>query len=178
MTSLAEFQAEMRRVYLWGATGILTSGVVWLVAAAVAYLHDPRVAVWTLFIGAAFIFPVSNLIDRGLGAIGKHSSDNPLGALAMESTVWMLMCLPLAYALSLYRLEWFFPAVLMVIGGRYLSFATVYGTRLYWMLGALLGSVALLGVVFWLPPHATAFGGAAVEIVFGLWLLARKRGEA
>jgi hypothetical protein len=96
----------------------------------------------------------------------------------MESTVWMLMCLPLAYALSLYRLEWFFPAVLMVIGGRYLSFATVYGTRLYWMLGALLGSVALLGVVFWLPPHATAFGGAAVEIVFGLWLLARKRGEA
>jgi hypothetical protein len=34
------------------------------------------------------------------------------------------------------NLSWFFPAMLMVIGGRYLSFAVVYGLRTYWALGA------------------------------------------
>lgn len=178
MSTLFEFQADMRRAYIWGATGIVTSGVVWLAAACVAYLHDPRVAVWTLFIGAAFIAPVSNLLDRALGASGKHASGNPLARLAMESTVFMLMCLPLAYALSLQRMEWFFPAVLMIIGGRYLTFASMFGTRIYWVLGALLGLVAVLGFRFSLPPHATAFAGASAEILFGLLLLFRKRGEA
>lgn len=177
MSTLPEFQSEMRRAYLWGSTGIVTSGVVWLVAALVAYLRDPHQAVWTLFIGAGFIAPVSTLIDRALGASGKHSSGNPLGRLGMEGTIFMLMCLPAAYALSLHRMEWFFPAVLMVIGGRYLTFATLFGTRIYWVLGALLGLTAVLGFRLSLPPHATAFAGAAVEIVFGLVLFSRKRGE-
>ena len=151
MATLAHLQEDMRRGYLWGATGIMTSGVVWLVAGLVAYFKDPRIAVWALFIGAGFIVPVSNLIDRGLGAPGKHSYGNRLAALALEGTVFMLMCLPLAYALSLYRMEWFFPAVLMIIGGRYLTFGTVYGTPVYWALGALLGVGALAAYTLALP---------------------------
>lgn len=172
MQTLAEFQQDMRRGYIWGATGIMTSGLVWLAAGLVAYFNDPRNAIWTLFIGAAFIVPVSNLIDRAFGAPGKHTQGNRLSALALETTVFMLMCLPLAYGLSLYRIEWFFPAVLMIIGGRYLVFGTVFGTFLYWLLGAALGIGAIAAYRFAFPPHQAALLGAAIELVFGAALLA------
>ena len=177
MNTLADNQQDMRSGYLWGATGIITSGLVWLAAAAVAFYATPKHAVWTLFIGAAFIFPVSNVFDRILGAPGKHDKQNALGRLALESTIWMLMCLPAAYALSVYRMEWFFPAVLMVIGGRYLVFATIYGTKLYWLLGGLLGAAAHLLVVLSAPPHIAAFTGAMIEIVFGAALLFHARSK-
>lgn len=175
MQTLADYQDDMRRGYLWGATGIMTSGLVWLMAGSVAYLKDPRAAIWVLFIGAGFIVPVSNLVDRLLGAPGKHASGNRLSVLALETTVLMLMCLPLAYGLSLYRIEWFFPAVLMIIGGRYLTFATIYGTPIYWALGGLLGLAALLTFFSAAPPHQSALLGGAIELVFGAALLVAKR---
>jgi hypothetical protein len=178
MLSLAEFQQDMRRGYLWGATGIMTSGMVWLAAGLVAYYKDPRIAIWVLFIGASFIVPVSNVIDRLLGAAGKHSPGNRLSALALESTVFMLMCLPLAYGLALYRIEWFFPAVLMIIGGRYLTFGTIYGTPFYWLLGAALGAAAMLLYFLAAPPFVSALLGATIELVFGFILLVMKRREA
>jgi hypothetical protein len=175
MSTIAEHQADMRRAYIWGATGIVTSGVAWLVAGLVAHFVSPKHAVWTLFIGAAFIFPVSNVIDRLLGASGKHAATNPLGKLALEGTIFMLMCLPLAYVISIYRIDWFFPAVLMIIGGRYLTFGTIYGTRLYWLLGALFGMAAWVSLILALPPHVSALIGAAIEIVFGVVLYVKKR---
>lgn len=175
MVTLAEFQQDMRRGYLWGATGVMTSGLVWLAAGLVAWLQDPRLAIWVLFIGAGFIVPVSNFIDRLLGAPGRHAPGNGLAALALETTVFMLMCLPLAYGLSLYRMEWFFPAVLMVIGGRYITFGTLYGTALYWLLGAALGLAAVSMYLLAAPPHVAALVGAAVELLFGLALLVAKR---
>jgi hypothetical protein len=178
MDTLIDFQQDMRRGYLWGATGVMTSGLVWLTAGLVACFGLPQHAIWTLFIGASFIVPVANLIDRALGAAGKHSAGNKLAPLAMESTVFMLMCLPLAYGLSLFRLEWFFPSVLMIIGGRYLIFASVYGTRWYWLLGACLGAAAVIAYRFALPPYVTALTGAAIELVFGAALLAVKRHRA
>ena len=165
----------MRRGYLWGATGIMTSGLVWLAAGLVAYFNDARSSIWVLFIGAGFIVPISNVIDRILGAPGKHSKGNRLSVLALEATVFMLMCLPLAYGLAQYRIEWFFPAVLMVIGGRYITFGTIYGTPIYWLLGALLGSCAILAFVQAVPPHVSALLGASIELVFGAALLVLKR---
>lgn len=175
MDTLTDFQQDMRRGYLWGATGIITSGLVWLAAGLVACFSLPDYAIWTLFIGASFIVPVANLTDRALGAAGKHSTGNKLAPLAMESTVFMLMCLPLAYGLSLFRMEWFFPAVLMIIGGRYLLFATVYGTRLYWLLGACLGAAAVMAYQLGFPPYVTALTGAGIELVFGTVFLVVKR---
>lgn len=175
MDTLADFQQDMRRGYLWGATGIITSGLVWLIAGLVACFSLPQYAIWTLFIGASFIVPVANLLDRALGAAGKHSAGNKLAPLAMESTVFMLMCLPLAYGLSLFRMEWFFPAVLMIIGGRYLLFATVYGTPLYWLLGGSLGAAAVIAYQFVFPPYVAALTGAGIELLFGAVLLAMKR---
>ena len=175
MHSLPEFQQDMRRGYIWGATGIMTSGLVWLCAGLVAHFHHPRTSIWVLFIGASFIVPVSNLLDKLLGAAGKHSPGNRLAALALETTVFMLMCLPLAYGLAHFRIEWFYPAVMMIIGGRYLTFASIYGTRLYWLLGGLLGLGGFVGFSQGFPPHVSALLGAAIELTFGALLLRAKR---
>jgi hypothetical protein len=175
MNDLAGCQQDMRRSYLWGATGVISSGAVWLVAGLVAYAVHPEKAVWTLFIGAMFIVPVASLLDRALGLPGKHTPGNKLAPLALETTVFMLMCLPLAYGLSLHNIDWFFPAVMMIIGGRYLVFATIYGSRLYWLLGAALGLGAMLAAVLRVPPHVSAFIGSGIELAFGAALLASKR---
>ena len=100
-----------------------------------------------------------------------HSKGNLLGNLAGEGTIFMLMCLPLAYLLSLQHSEWFFQAMLMIIGGRYLTFATIYGNKIYWILGGVLGIAAYFLFSLKLESSVSALTGAAIEITFGLFML-------
>jgi hypothetical protein len=115
------------------------------------------------------------VVGLAFGASGKHAPTNALGRLALEGTVWMLMCLPGAYAVSRYRIDWFFPAVLMIIGGRYLTFATLYGARVYWALGGSLGVAAVVAVVLAVAPPAAALAGATIELAFGVAMFAMDR---
>lgn len=164
-------QQDMRVAYLHGYPGVVVSGVVWLVSALVALYVSPDKAVWTLLVGGVFIHPASMLLNKALGASGTHAQTNPLGRLAMEGTIFMIMCLPLAYGLSFQKVEWFFQGMLLIIGGRYLHFATLYGSRLYWALGIGLGIAAYLLFIMHAPSHATLLVGAAMEILFGLVML-------
>ena len=60
----------------------------------------------------------------------------------------------------------FFPAMLLIISGRYFTFATLYGMRLYWAFGVALGTAAF--VVAAHPAHMAtgAFAGGLIELVF------------
>ncbi len=178
LTTLAAAQRDMRLAYLGGVPGVLVSGLVWAVACCVATWVSPERAIWALFIGGVFIHPLSVVLVRLLGRTGRHARDNPLGALAMATTVWMIMMLPLAYAVSLLRLDLFFPAMLLVIGGRYLCFQTLYGNRLYWIIGAVLALAACGLFKLNAPAALGAFAGALIEIVFAGALLAGARREA
>jgi hypothetical protein len=178
LTHLGAAQRDMRNAYLGGATGMLASALVWAAAGCVATWMSLQHAVWTLFIGGVFIHPVGMLLARVLGRTGKHASDNPLGALAMATTVWMIMMLPLAYGISLWRADLFFPAMLLVIGGRYLCFQVLYGSRLYWVCGALLAMAAYGLAALHAPPALGGFAGAAIEAVFAAVLLVRTRQAA
>ena len=166
--TVSQAQADMRHGYFSGAAGILASALAWTAAAATAALVSPQKATWVLLVGGALIHPVGLLICRLLGAAGSHAKGNPLGLLAGASTFWLIFCLPLAYGLGLQQPPWFFAAMLLVIGGRYLVFGTIYGLRLYWALG-----LALAGAGFalaWLGVAAVVIvsAGAAVEWVFGV----------
>ena len=132
-------QTEMRNNHMYGATGIVVSGLIWLTSSLVAFNYSSRQAVWALLIGGVLIHPISTIFNKMIGISGAHSKNNPLASLAMEGTFYMLMCIPLAYGLSLQRIEWFFPGMLMIIGGRYLTFNTIFGNRLFWVLGGVLG---------------------------------------
>ena len=116
------------------------------------------------------IHPLSVFLAKTLRLSGTHTKGNPLGNLAMEGTIFMIMCLPLAFGLSLQHSEWFFQAMLMIIGGRYLTFASIYGNRLYWILGAVLGFAAYLLFRFKVQSFGSAMTGSLIEITFGLFM--------
>jgi hypothetical protein len=166
--TIADAQLDMRTAYYGGAPGIMTSGTVWLIAGVVALQLSAAQAVWTLLIGGMFIHPAAVLLNKMLGRSGKHNPSNPLGSLAMASTFWMIMCLVLAYGVSMMRIEWFFPAVLLIIGGRYLTFATLYGMRIYWALGAALALAAYPLFAYGASPATGALAGGAIEVAFAV----------
>ena len=163
-------QAEMRNNHMNGATGIVVSGLVWLTSSFVAFNYSSKQAVWALLIGGVLIHPLSTIFNKIIGVKGTHSKNNPLANLAMEGTFYMLMCIPLAYGLSLQRIEWFFPAMLMIIGGRYLTFNTIYGNRLFWVLGGILGFAGYILFSLNAKPYISALTGGGIEILFGLFM--------
>ena len=174
-STIADAQCEMRTAYYGGAPGMLTSAGVWTVAGAVALRQTPERAVWALFVGGMLIHPLSVVSTKVMGSSGAHSKQNPLGTLALATTFWMIMCLPLAYGVSLRRIEWFFPAMLMIIGGRYLTFSTIFGTRLYWLCGGTLAMAGYLVATINAFPAVGAFVGAAIEAAFAIVIFVQAR---
>jgi hypothetical protein len=176
--TVAAAQQDMRTAYLGGAPGLFVSGTVWTIAALVCLWKSPRDAVWALYAGGVLIHPISTLLTRLLGRSGKHAVGNPLGILAFASTIWMILMLALAYGIALWRIELFFPAMLFVIGGRYLTFATMFGTKLFWVCGAVLALAGYGLAALHAAPVVGAFTGGAIEIVFGIVVLAGLRRES
>jgi hypothetical protein len=173
--TILEAQADMRRGYFSGAPGILASALAWSVAACVAVFVSPQRAILALLVGGMLIHPVGLLICKMLGARGSHSKGNPLGELAGASTFWLIFSLPLAYGLGLQNAGWFFLAMLLVIGGRYLVFATLYGMRLYWGLGLALAAAAFALGPMLVPASVGVIVGAVLETVFGVICLVMHR---
>ncbi len=58
--------------------------------------------------------------------------------------------------------------MLLVIAGRYLTFATLYGTRIYWVFGATLALSAVPMVILEAPTFTGAYVGALIEYVYGI----------
>jgi hypothetical protein len=170
-------QRDMRLAYYGGAPGVLTSALAWLAAGIVAVAVSPQKAIWTLFIGGMLIHPLSVAWNKAIGRPGKHLPANPLGSLAMASTFWMILMMPLAFGASLVRIEFFFPAMLLIIGGRYTTFATLYGNRIYWAFGAALVLAAWALASMRASPGVAAFAGAAIEAGFALAIFAATRAE-
>jgi len=164
-------QYDMRLAYLDGSCGVLASGFIWLVSSFIAIYLAPNKAVFALLIGGVFIYPLSILLNKSFGASGMHRKDNPLGNLAMEGTISMILCMSLAYMLSLQKVEWFFPGMLLIIGGRYLTFASLYGIRLYWALGICLAVAAYFLFMLNAQSYISTLVGSGIEISFGLVLL-------
>jgi hypothetical protein len=165
--TIAAAQQDMRTAYLGGAPGLFVSGAVWAIAGIVCLMRSPQAAVWALYIGGALIHPIAGLLTRLLGSSARHAAGNPLGMLAFATTIWMIMMLALAFGISLWRIELFFPAMLFVIGGRYLTFATLFGRKLFWVCGAVLGLAGYVLAMRHAAPVVGAFTGAAIEITFG-----------
>jgi hypothetical protein len=161
-------QTDMGKGYANGSIGIIVSGCIWLIAASVSYQYSPKQAIWTLLIGGMIIHPVGMFLSKIIGLPGTHTKGNKLGNLAMEGTLFMIMCLPLAFGLSLQHTEWFFQGMLLIIGGRYLTFASIYGLKLYWILGAVLGVAAYSLFHFQAQSFGSLLTGSFIEISFGL----------
>lgn len=176
--TIASAQSDMRAAYRDGGAGVLASSLAWLAAGIATVKASPQQAVWVLFIGGMAIHPVATVLCKLLGSSGKHAKGNPLGALAIASVFWLIFSLPLAYVVSLQRIEWFFPAMLIVIGGRYLTFHTLFGLRVYWILGLALAAAGYLLGRALATPTIGAFTGSAIELLFATYILVGSRRTA
>jgi hypothetical protein len=49
----------------------------------------------------------------------------------MQAAFVLPLSMPLLLPVGLYRLHWFFPALMVLVGAHYLPFATLYGMRMF-----------------------------------------------
>jgi len=167
-------QLDMREAYFNGATGVLISGIIWLLAGVIAYFSTQETSLLVFFFGGMFIHPLSIVLDKALKRSGKHQKENPFGQLAMESTLLLFIGLFIAYYVYQINSHWFYPIMLMIIGARYVIFQSIYGLKIYWVLGLILvvtgAACFLFNFQFYLP----AVIGGIIELIFCLALFSKK----
>lgn len=177
--TIREAQRDVRTVFRHGAVGQVVSGLVWLAGALAASTGSVRWAILLVVAGGAFIFPLTRLGLRLLGGPSGLRRDHPMNGLAMQVAFTVPLMLPVAGAAALYRLEWFFPAVMVIVGAHYLPFVFLYGMPSFAVLGGgLIGAGVLIalraGQSFALGAWTTAFA----LLAFGVWAaVARQAGR-
>ncbi|MBF7072306.1 hypothetical protein ISG33_02670 [Glaciecola sp. MH2013] len=168
-------QQDMNASYVGGATGVLASGLIWLCAAIIAMTVTEKASMAALFVGGMFIFPLSIVFSKLLSASGKHSSQNLLRHLALETLPILFVGLLIAFYVAQIKVELFFPIMLMVIGARYFAFQTMYSLKAYWLLGALLVIAGVISASLSLPFVFGAFAGGIIEVVFAIILFKQSK---
>ncbi|HEY2825841.1 MAG TPA: hypothetical protein VGI83_09870 [Gemmatimonadales bacterium] len=157
----------MRVRFVGGFYGQLVSGLLWLTSAALATWSTPRAAITTALLGGFAIFPLTELFVR-LGGAKPLSQLSELRKLGPQVALVMPLCIPLLIPVVQYKLNLFFPALMILLGAHYLPFVFLYGMRMFGVLAALIlgGGVMLL---YW---GTTFSGGAwytgAVLLVFAI----------
>lgn len=145
--TIPEAQKEVRLRFVGGFYGQLVSGLLWLVSAGLATWSSPRAAITTLVVGGFFIFPLTELLIRAGGGSRTLSADNALHSLGMQVAFVLPLSMPLLLPVGLYRLSWFYPAMMILLGAHYLPFVFLYGMRMFAVLtGLLVGGGVLIAL--------------------------------
>jgi hypothetical protein len=142
-------QREVRTVFVGGFWGQLVASAIWLVSAALATWATPRAAIWELVAAGCFIFPLTQLMLRLTGGPTAVSKDNPLGNLGMQIAFTLPMTMFLLVPVTAFRLNWFYPALMILLGAHYLPFTFLYGMRMFIPLCAILtGGGVIIALYF------------------------------
>jgi hypothetical protein len=131
-------QREVRTVFVGGFWGQLVSSAIWLASAALAVWVSPRAAITTLVVGGFFIFPTTQLLLRLTRGRATLSSDNPLWNLGWQVAFTLPLSMLLLVPVTAFRLNWFYPALMILLGAHYLPFVFMYGMRMFIALCAIL----------------------------------------
>jgi len=173
--TILEAQRDVRRAFRNGVVGAGVSAALWLSSAACATVLGPRAGVLSLVFGGMLIFPLTLLLLRALGGPAGLPKDHPMNELGSQVALVMPLSMPVAGAAALFRLEWFYPAFMVLVGAHYLPFAFLYGMREFVALALLLVAggcaLALAG------PGGFATGGwatGAALALFGAYVAATR----
>ena len=147
--TIREAQLEIRTRFVGGFYGQLVSGLLWLTSAGLAVSRGPRAAIITLVAGGFLIFPATEFLIRAAGERAPVSAANALRSLGMQVAFVLPLSMPLLLPVGLYRLNWFFPAMMILLGAHYLPFVFLYGMRMFAVLAAfLVGGGTLIAMYF------------------------------
>jgi hypothetical protein len=168
--TIPEAQMEMRSRYVGGFYGQLVSGVLWLVSAGLGAWGSPRSAITSLVVGGFFIFAMTELLVRIAGGATSLSASNALRGLGMQTAFVLPFSMLLLLPVTLYRLNWFYPALMILLGAHYLPFVTLYGMRMFAALAALLIGGGVIISLYW-SSHFSAgawYTGAMLLLFAGI----------
>jgi hypothetical protein len=144
-------------VFLGGFAGQMVSSAVWFLSAATATWRSPWAAMEVLVIAGIFIFPMTQLLLRLMGRRASLPKGHPMNALAMQVAFVLPLSLPLVFASTAYRQNWFYPAFMIALGAHYLPFIFMYGMWQFGILAAfLIGSGLTIGLYL---PSVFSLGG-------------------
>ena len=177
---IADAQRDSRTVYVGGFVGQLVSSIVWFASAVVAEFVDPVTGFWTLAVGGATIFPLTQALLRMSGRPTSLAPGNPLRRPGDTGCVYRADHPPRGRPAALNQRGWFYPACLIIVGAHYLPFVFLYGMRTFAGLAAALTSAGF--AIGMLAPGRVVLGGwvgGAILFVFAFVLLAaHKWGDA
>ena len=165
--NIKDCQREMRAAFLGGFAGQLISGLIWLIAAIISVVFQPRYGMAALFFGSMFIFPLTQATLRLMGRSAKVSAENKLWGLGSQVAFTVPINFLLVGAATLHRENWFFPAAMIVVGAHYLPFITLYGMKMFAILAAILVSVATGLAIY--GPDIFSLGGWITAIALILF---------
>jgi hypothetical protein len=146
---IGDAQREMRIRFAGGFYGQLVSGVLWLVSASLATLNTPRMALTMLVVGGFFIFPITEMLIRVSKGKSPLSKQNSLSQLGMQVAFVLPLSMPLLLPISLYSLNLFYPAMMILLGAHYIPFVFLYGMRMFAVIAALIAGGGLVIAMYW-----------------------------
>ena len=146
---IRDAQREVRSVYTGGFWGQLVSSVIWLVAAALGTWETPKASILAVVGAGFFIFPLTHMLLRLSPHRASVSAENPFTSLGMQVAFVLPFSMLLLVPVGHYRLNWFFPALMVLVGAHYLPFATLYGMRMFLFLaGILIATGVVIAIYF------------------------------
>lgn len=164
-------QREVRIVFVGGFWGQLVSSAIWMASAALGVWATPRAAILALVGGGFFIFPVTQLLLRLTGAPASLSRNNPLGNLAMQTAFTLPVTMLLLVPVTQFRLNLFYPALMILLGAHYLPFTFLYGMRMFIPLCAILVSSGV-AIAHYFPGSFSLGGWICALMLFAFaWIL-------
>jgi hypothetical protein len=167
--NITDAQREIRTRFVGGFYGQLVSAVLWLASVALAVWSSPRAAITTLVVGGFFIFPACELLIRVFGPRASLSPANSLRHLGMQVAFVLPLSMPLLLPVGQYRLNWFYPAMMILLGAHYVPFVFLYGMRMFAVLAALLvGGGVLIALYASSSFSLGAWYTAAILLVFAV----------
>lgn len=173
--TILEAQQDVRRVYRNGVPGSVISALPWLASAACATWVNERTAILVLVFGGMLIFPTLLAVLKLLGGPAGLPKGHPMDQLGMQVALVAPLTMPVAGAAALYRLDWFYPAFMVLIGAHYLPFAFLYGMKEFAVVAyAMVAGGVMLGLY---GPREFAFGGwinGAALVALAVWLAATR----
>lgn len=155
--TIVEAQRDVRAVFLGGFAGQIVSSGVWFLSAATATWRSPIAAMEVLVVAGIFIFPMTQLFLRLMGRPASLPKGHPMNGLGMQVAFVLPLSLPLVFASTAYRQNWFYPAFMIALGAHYLPFIFMYGMWQFGILAAfLIGSGLAIGLYL---PSVFSLGG-------------------
>lgn len=134
---IQDAQREIRAGAGGGFWGQLLYSMCYLTAAALGAWVTPKASILAIVVGGFFVFPLMQMILRVEGR-GGMSKGNPFYWLCMQVAFVLPFSMLLLWPVGLYRLNWFFPALMILTGAHYLPFATSFGMRMFLFLAGIL----------------------------------------